>query len=335
MQDNIYIIGEIGQAHDGSIGMAHAYIDALALAGVDAAKFQMHIADAESSIYEPFRNDTYFYDHSRMDYWRRMEFTKLEWVSLKKHCKEKKLDFIVSPFSNEAVDLLQEIGADKVKIGSAEAINLLIINKISKKNKDIIISSGMSQIAELDDSIAYLKDKNCNLALLQCTTAYPTSPHQWGLNMIADLRDRYHIPIGFSDHSGNIYACLAAASMGARLLEFHIVFDQKMFGPDASSSLTVDNAITMVKGVRQIEAALKNPVDKNDDSAFETSKTNFGRSLSLNKSLQKGQAVSFDDLESKKPAGYGIPVKCYLGIIGKKLARNMEKWEFLNEDDLI
>lgn len=335
MRDNIYIIGEIGQAHEGSIGMAHAYIDALALVGVDAAKFQMHIADAESSIHEPFRNDTYLYDHSRMDYWRRMEFTKLEWASLKKHCKEKGLDFIVSPFSNEAVDILQEIGADKVKIGSGDTSNSLIINKISKQNKDIIISSGMSQIAELDDSITYLKDRNCNLALLQCTTAYPTSPHQWGLNVIADLRERYHIPIGFSDHSGDIYACMAAASLGARLLEFHIVFDQRMFGPDASSSVTVDKAITLVKGVRQIEIALKNPVDKNDISGFETLKTNFGRSLALNKSLQKGQAISFDDLESKKPAGYGIPVQCYSIIIGKKLVRDMKKWEFLNDEDLI
>jgi N-acetylneuraminate synthase len=335
MRDNIYIIGEIGQAHEGSIGIAHSYIDALALVGVDAVKFQMHIAEAESSIHEPFRNDTHFYDCSRMDYWKRMEFTNAEWVSLRKHCKDQGLDFIVSPFSNAAIDILQEIGVDKVKIGSGEVNNLLMLNQIICLNKDIIISSGMSTIAELDQSIAYLQARKCNVVQLQCTTAYPTNPHQWGLNVMQDLIDRYGIPIGFSDHSGDIYACLAAASLGARMLEFHITFDQRMFGPDASSSLNVDQAISMVKGVRQIESALKHPVNKTDDSGFQTLKMSFGKSLALNKALHKGQAVIMNDLETKKPCGYGIPANSYRDIIGKQLTRDMEKWEFLNYQDLI
>jgi N,N'-diacetyllegionaminate synthase len=335
MRDNIYIIGEIGQAHEGSVGMAHSYIDTLALAGVDAVKFQMHIAEAESSAYEQFRSGTDFYDPSRTEYWKRIAFTKTQWASLRQHCKEKGLDFIVSPFSISAIDALQEIGVDKVKVGSSEVSNLLMLNQIRRLQKDIIISSGLSTVAELDQSIAYLKSTHCSLTLLQCTTAYPTNPTQWGLNVMGELRERYGIPIGFSDHSGDIYACLAAASTGARMLEFHITFDQRMFGPDASASLNVEQAIRMVKGVRQIETALKQPVDKTDNSGFETLKINFGKSLAVNKTLQKGHRIAISDLETKKPSGYGIPAKSYANIIGKQLVRSVEKWEFLNYEDLI
>ncbi|MEO6285556.1 MAG: N-acetylneuraminate synthase family protein [Dyadobacter sp.] len=335
MRDDIYIIGEVGQAHDGSIGMAHSYIDALATVGVNAVKFQMHMAEAESSIYEPFRSGTDFFDPSRMDYWKRIAFTTAQWMSLKQHCKEKNLDFIVSPFSISSINILHEIGVDKVKIGSGDADNLLIINQIVKLNKDIIISSGLSTVTELDQSVAYLKSKYCNLSLLQCATSYPTNPTQWGLNVIGELTERYGIPIGYSDHSGDIYACLAAASIGARMLEFHITFDQRMYGPDASASLNVDRAIRMVRGVREIEIALKHPVDKADNAGFETLKIDFGKSLALNKTLPKGHCIAINDLETKKPSGYGIPAKCYNDIIGKHLVRDVEKWAFLNYQDLI
>jgi N,N'-diacetyllegionaminate synthase len=335
MSKKIYIIGEVGQAHEGSIGMAHSHIDALAKAGIDAVKFQMHIAEAESSIYEQFRTGFDFHDTSRMDYWRRMEFTKMQWIGLKDHCKEKSLDFIISPFSLAAIDLLQEIGVDKIKIGSGESGDSLFLKKVADTGLQIILSSGMSSVSELDQSVKYLKSRNCNVSILQCTTAYPTKPEQWGLNVIQDFKNRYDIPIGFSDHSGDIFACLAAASLGAEILEFHITFDKRIYGPDATSSLTVDQAITLIKGVRQIETALNDPVNKTDHYGFEEMRSVFGRSIALNKTLEKGHIIKFDDLESKKPSGYGISPKNYPEIIGRPLSRAMQKWEFLNFTDLI
>ncbi|NIJ55334.1 N-acetylneuraminate synthase family protein [Dyadobacter arcticus] len=329
---NIYIIAEIGQAHEGSVGLAHSYIDALANTGINAIKFQMHIAEAESSIYESFRIPFSYEDDTRLAYWKRMEFSKTHWVELKEHCEVRKLDFIVSPFSVRAVETLNEIGVATIKIGSGELDDFLILDKISDLGKNIILSSGMSSLPDLDYAVDFLKSKHCSFALMQCTTAYPTRPRQWGLNMIAEFSKRYQIPIGFSDHSGDIYACLAAASLGARLLEFHVTFDKRMFGPDSSSSLTIDQVHKLVKGVRQIEIGLVNPINKADPSDFRSLKSIFGKSLAVNKPLKMGHLLAVEDLESKKPAGYGVCVKSYKNLLGKALAKDVDQWDFLTEN---
>ncbi|MBA2561832.1 MAG: N-acetylneuraminate synthase family protein, partial [Chitinophagaceae bacterium] len=145
-----YIIAEIGQAHEGSLGIAHSYIDALAETGIDAIKFQTHIAEAESSIYEPFRIKFSYEDNSRVEYWKRMEFTKDQWKGLKQHCEERGLEFLSSPFSNAAVALLEGLGINKFKIGSGEVNNFLLLNQVANTGKDIILSSGMSNYEELD-----------------------------------------------------------------------------------------------------------------------------------------------------------------------------------------
>jgi N,N'-diacetyllegionaminate synthase len=332
--NSIYIIGEIGQAHDGNIALAHAYIDALAGAGVDAIKFQLHMAEAESSLHEPFRVPLPYRRETRMEYWKRMEFSMSEWLELKSHCEAVKVDFIVSPFSIQAVEMLEQIEVSAFKIGSAETDNLLMLTKIADCGKAIILSSGMSSLCELDVAIDYLRSRSCLISLMQCTSSYPTKPQQWGINMIAELTSRYRLPVGFSDHSGDIFACLAAASAGAKLLEFHIVFDKRMPGPDTSSSLTVDEATLMINGVRQIEVARHNPVDKCHNSEFESLKTIFGRSLAVNKSLSKGHRIAFGDLECKKPLGFGIPAKDFQALLGRTLTRDLTRWSFLTEDDL-
>ncbi len=144
MIKNIYTIAEIGQAHEGSLGILHSYIDALSSTGVSAIKFQMHIAEAESSEYEPFRVKFSYEDATRFDYWKRMEFTLEQWKGIKKHCDEVGLEFLCSPFSNLAVDWLEEIGVNRYKIGSGEVNNFLLLEKIAQTKKPIILSSGMS-----------------------------------------------------------------------------------------------------------------------------------------------------------------------------------------------
>jgi len=204
MNHKPYLIAEIAQAHDGSLGILHSYIDAVAKTGVQAIKFQMHIAEAESSIHEPFRIKFSKEDATRYDYWKRMEFSLDQWKEIKKHCDDAGLDFICSPFSNLAVDWLEEIGVHTYKIGSGEVNNLLLLEKIAQTGKPVIISSGMSSFAELDETVNFLKSKNTQFSILQCTTAYPTKPEQYGLNVIGELKKRYDVPIGFSDHSSKI-----------------------------------------------------------------------------------------------------------------------------------
>ncbi len=330
-----FIIAEIAQSHDGSLGILHSYIDALSDVGIDAIKFQTHIADAESSQYEPFRVNFSYEDKTRFDYWKRMEFNLEQWIEIKNHCHDVGLEFISSPFSNMAVDLLENLGVQKYKIGSGEVNNFLMLEKIAKTGKEIILSTGMSSIDELDKSIKFLRGFNNKLSILQCTSKYPTKPEEVGLNMIVELKNRYNISVGLSDHSGSIFPSIGAVSLGAEILEFHVVFDKKMFGPDSTSSLTINEAKQLVEGVRYIEKSISIYIDKKETKNFLDVKNIFEKSLSVNKYLKKGDIITFEDLESKKPLGYGISVKDYKQIIGRKLNKDIEKWSFLNYNDLV
>ena len=330
----MYLIAEIGQAHDGSLGMAHSFIDALANTGVHAVKFQMHIAEAESSQHEPFRVNFSYEDKNRYDYWQRMEFTFEQWQGIAAHCKECGLEFLASPFSIEAVNRLDQLGVTQFKIGSGEVNNFLLLESIAKTQKHIILSSGMSSFAELDKTVAFLKSRGATYSMLQCTTSYPTKPDVWGLNVIGELKERYKVPVGFSDHSGDIFACLAATALGAEILEFHVTFDKQMFGPDATSSLNLAEVARLAEGVKQIDTALANPIDKSDNSDYNHLKGMFEKSLAINKDLPAGHVLTLADLESKKPKGYGMNAALFEIVLGKSLKANMAKWDFLNEDDL-
>ncbi len=329
-----FIIAEIAQAHDGSLGTAHAYIDAIAKTGCDAIKFQTHIAEAESSIYEPFRIKFSTQDKTRMEYWKRMEFSLEHWKELKQHCDEVGLEFMSSPFSNKAVDLLEEVGVKRYKVGSGEVNNLLLLDKISKTGKPVILSSGMSSYEELDTTVSFLEQRNVSYSILQCTTSYPTTPKKIGLNVIKELKERYNVTIGFSDHSSAIETCIAATALGAEIIEFHVVFDKNMFGPDAKSSLTIDETSVLVKAIRNIDIALNNPINKNDNSIFKPLKNIFEKSLAVNKTLPKGHVIRFEDLESKKPNNYGINASEYERVVGNTLKTKIEKWSFLKDENL-
>lgn len=328
------IIAEVGQAHDGSLGIAHSYIDSLSETGIDAIKFQTHIANAESSIFEPFRVDFSYEDKTRMEYWKRMEFTIEEWQGLKNHCNDLKLEFISSPFSCAAVDLLEKVGVRRYKIGSGEISNFLLLEKIARTGKPIVLSSGLSTFKDLDRTLDFLRGFKNHLSILQCTTSYPTKADEWGLNIISELRERYEVPIGFSDHSGSINACLAATALGAEILEFHTTFDRRIFGPDSSSSITIDEVKLLVRGIRQIKSSLNSDFQKTLNKEKLGLKTIFEKSLSVNKDLLIGHSLSIDDLESKKPSNQGILANDFESVIGKKLTKNLNQWDFLKEDDI-
>ncbi|WP_284651829.1 N-acetylneuraminate synthase family protein [Flavobacterium terrisoli] len=334
MNNKPYLIAEIAQAHEGSLGILHSYIDAVAKTGVQAIKFQMHIAEAESSIHEPFRVKFSKEDATRYDYWKRMEFTLEQWKGIKQHCDEVGLDFICSPFSNLAVDWLEEVGIHTYKIGSGEVNNFLLLEKITQTGKPIIISSGMSSFAELDKTVDFLKSKKSQFSILQCTTAYPTKPEQYGLNVITELKARYNVPIGFSDHSAKTATGIAAVALGAEILEFHVVFDRSMFGPDAIASLTLEETKQLVEAVNEVHLAQNHPIDKNSNDNFRELKSIFEKSLAINKNLPQGHAITFADLESKKPKGYGISAADFEKVIGRQLNSNKSQWDFLNEEDL-
>ncbi|MDB2648002.1 N-acetylneuraminate synthase family protein [Flavobacteriaceae bacterium] len=325
------IIAEIGQAHDGSLGIAHSYIDALAETGVTTIKFQNHIAEAESSIFEPFRINFSYQDKTRYDYWKRMEFSFDQWCELKRHCEDKGLEFLASPFSVAAVEMLEKLNVKRYKIGSGEVNNHLLIEKIAATNKKVILSSGMSNYNELDSTINLLKTSKIDYSILQCTTSYPTKTEQWGLNIIPELKKRYGVPVGFSDHSGDIYASLFAASKGAEIFEFHAVFNKKIFGPDSTSSLTMKQIKKLILGLDQYIISENSKVDKDDLQQYNSLKNIFEKSLCVNKDLKKGHIISINDLETKKPKGKGVNSSEYKNILNKKINHDLKKWDFINE----
>lgn len=328
------IIAEIGQAHEGSLGIAHSYIDAVAKRGVNTIKFQTHIAAAESSSHEPFRVNFSYEDDTRFAYWNRMEFTEEQWVGIKEHCDEVGIEFLSSPFSLAAVELLERIGVKRYKIGSGEVSNHLMLERIAQTGKPILLSSGMSSFSEIDAALKVINEYSSPVSVFQCTTSYPTHPENWGLNVISDLIKRYDYPIGFSDHSGDIYACLLAAAHGARLFEFHVIFDKEMFGPDAKSSLDLNQLESLVKGLRQYELSLNHKINKDNNEHFADLKAIFEKSLAVNKDLQAGHVLSLADLEAKKPKGFGIDADQFKDLIGKVLKRPLKQWDFLNRSDI-
>jgi N,N'-diacetyllegionaminate synthase len=327
------IVGEVAQAHDGSLGQAHAYIDAIAKAGADAVKFQTHIATAESTPGEQWRVPFSRQDASRYDYWRRMEFTEPQWAELKKHADERKLLFLSSPFSLEAIALLSRVGVWAWKIASGELTNPLGLEMMAKTRRPFILSTGMSTFAEIDEAVARIRRTGQPFTLLQCTSKYPCPPEEVGLNLLEEFRQRYECKVGLSDHTGSIFAGLAATALGADMIEVHVTFSREMFGPDVPASLTVPELTTLVDGARAISSMLDHPVNKNDVAReLEPMRHLFQKSVALRRPLSRGTVLTADHLTGKKP-GTGIPVSRMQELVGRTLVRDVGEDELLSWDD--
>jgi N-acetylneuraminate synthase len=330
---SVFVVAEVAQAHDGSLGILHSFIDASAGAKVDAVKFQVHIAEAESSAHEPFRVKFSREDATRLDYWQRMTLTVEQWIGVKEHCDQAGVEFLATPFSNAAVDLLERVGVTRYKIGSGDITNALLIERIARTGKEVILSTGLATLQETKVAVERLRANS--VAVLQCTTRYPTLPEDIGLEAIPLLRQELGCPSGLSDHSGSVYAGIAAAALGASVVEAHVTFDKRMFGPDAAASLTVDEFGRLVEGIRFVERARSGDAGKTLDPELEQLRGMFGRSIAVNRDLPAGHVLQFGDLESKKPAGKGLPANDLAGVLGCKLKHAKSRWDFLQEDDLI
>lgn len=331
----VLLIAEVGQAHDGSLGTAHAYIDAAADCGVDAVKFQTHIASEESTSEEKFRVKVFPQDDSRYQYWERTSFSKSQWLELASHARERKLLFLSSPFSRLAVDWLTECDVPAWKIASGELTNYPMLEQICETNKPILISSGMSSWKELEETVSFIERLGGKYGVFQCTTSYPCPPEKWGLNIVTELQDRFRCPVGLSDHSGDVTSSIAAVSLGASMLEFHIAFSKSQFGPDACASLTLPQVSELVGSVRNLTKALSSPIDKNSQAELLSPLHDlFTKSIVANGPLKAGVTIELKDLAYKKP-GTGIPAKFSNDLVGRVLVRNVEKDHFFSNADFV
>ena len=333
-KDSCLIIGEVAQAHDGSLGMAHAYIDAIADAGADAVKFQTHIAAAESTPDEPWRVKFSPQDATRYEYWQRMEFSEPQWHGLKQHADERGMMFLSSPFSIEAVQLLTRVGVAAWKVASGEVNNMPMFEAMAATGRPLVISTGMSPLGEIDTAVERVRARGVPLAVMQCTSAYPCPADRVGLNLLAVFRERYGCAVGLSDHSGVIYPGLAAAALGIEVLETHVTFSRQMFGPDVPASLTTAELTQLVEGIRFIEQMKANPVDKDAEASdLEGMRKLFNKSIVARVDLSAGTVLQREHVSLKKP-GDGIPASKLFQVINRRLRRSVAADTLLREEDL-
>lgn len=328
------IIGEVGLSHDGSLGAAHSMIDIIADCGADAAKFQTHIAEEESSPEEPWRTKFSHQDTRRYDYWKRTAFTTDQWAGLAEHCARRGLEFLSSPFSVAAVNLLDDIGVPAWKIASGEVTNSVLLDAVLATGKPVLLSSGMSTLRELGSAVSRIRAAGVHCAVLQCSTEYPTRLEHVGLNQIAELREFLRAPIGLSDHSGTTFVPIAASVLGAAVLELHITLHRRAFGPDVSSSLTVEEFSAVVEAVRGLEIVRTHPVHKDQRAEeLEDLRRTFGQSLVARIDLAAGAVLTRDALGCRKPLN-GIPAAQLDAVIGLRTRRAITAGSVLQEADV-
>lgn len=328
------IVAEVALAHDGSLGLAHAFIDAAARTGVDAIKYQTHIAAAESSPRETFRVQFSKADATRYDYWKRTEFSIEQWRGLKTHAYDKGLLFLSSPFSLEAVELLDAVGMVAWKVPSGEVGSHRMLERMASTGRPLLVSTGMSSYGEVDELVGRL-NALCpgRYAILQCTTQYPTPAEAVGLNVLIEYTRRYGCPVGLSDHSGTIYPALIGSWLGVRLIEVHLTLSRDMFGPDVSSSLTVEQMSQLVEGVRFVHVMRTHPVNKDAMAATKAEiRRLFGKSVVAARPLKAGDVVSETDVAYRKP-GIGIPEAEFGVFFGRKLQHAVDAGHFFVKED--
>lgn len=328
----VAIIAEVGSVHDGSFGNALKLIEAAAAAGVDAVKFQTHLPTAETLRNAPA--PPYFQGEPRFEYFRRTGFTLDQWRRLKAHCDAHHVEFLSSPFSIEAVELLEAVGVTRYKVGSGEITNLPMLEVIARTGKPVILSSGMSTWAELDAAVETIRRCHDRLTLLQCTSEYPCPYEEVGLNVMLAMRDRYGLPVGLSDHTLTNYAAFAAVTLGAVMIEKHFTFSRLMYGSDAQHSLEPAELAELVRGVRAIETMLSHPVDKDAAAArLRPMKEIFEKSVVTVADIPAGATITANMVAVKKP-GTGIPARELSRVIGRRTRRAIPADTLVSWEDL-
>jgi len=326
------IIAEIGSVHDGSLGNALKLIELAAACGADVVKFQTHIGHAETLPDAPM--PPYFKGEPRLEYFERTGFSPNQWRALKAACQAAQVTFLSSPFSLEAVDLLEEVDVDSYKIPSGEVTNLPLLHHIAKTGKPVILSSGMSNWSELDAAVSALKPGG-PVTVLQCTSAYPCPPERVGLNVIPEMKQRYGLPVGFSDHTDGCAAAFAAAALGASVIEKHLTFSKRMYGSDAANAMEPDDFSVFCVGLKDIWTMSQHPIDKDDITPFQDMKRIFEKSVVSTRELPSGHVIEMPDLAFKKP-GDGISAAAFQDVLGKRVkhavsANHKFTWKDFND----
>lgn len=327
----IFVIAEAGINHNGSLVIAKKLVNMAKKAGADCIKFQTHITEEEMIKTKILPGKI-----SKKPLWniiKSCELNETEEMIIKKYCKEREIIFLSTPFSIPAVDRLEKIKMSAYKIGSGELTNIPFLEHIARTKKPVILSTGMSELNEIKESIKIFKKTKSPLAILQTTSEYPCDYKDVNLGVIDKYKKLFNVPIGISDHSIGIYTAFGAAAKGASIIEKHITLDKKMSGPDQKLSLEYEELKELVKGCKAIKLASGN---SKKILRKELPILKFAReSVVTIKEISKGEIFSKENLSTKRPNTGEIPAKEFYKIIGKKAKKNIQNNIQLKNRDVI
>lgn len=327
------VIAELGNTHEGSVGLAKCMIKSAAECGADVVKLQTHIFEAESLDNAP--NPPYFNGESRKEYFKRTAFNREQYIELIAYSREIGVELVSSPFSVEAVHFLLGLGMTMIKIPSGEVSNDFLLNAVAGYEVDVILSSGMSSFDELDHAVELLTEGNIrSLSLLQCTSEYPCPAEKVGLENMAIFKERYGVDVGFSDHTLSESIPAIAAYAGASIIEKHFTLSKLAYGSDAKNSLEPEAFARMVGHIRDAQVLLVHTLGKSTCSEnILNMKRVFEKSLVYTDSFVEGHVLEYRDFAAKKP-GDGLPVREYIKLLGKKITSNVFKDQKVRLEDV-
>jgi N,N'-diacetyllegionaminate synthase len=328
-----FIVAEAGINHNGSLKKALKLIDVAASAGANAIKFQTFQAENLATDYAPkarYQKYKSAKKENQFQMLKKLEFTDIMHRTCLKKCKKKKIIFMSSAFDIESLNYLNKFNLSYFKVPSGEIVNIPYLEVLGKMRKKVILSTGMSSIYEIKKAIKTLVTNGTKISfitLMQCTSAYPAPYDEINLNVIATLRDRFKLNIGFSDHSLGVQASIAAVALGAKIIEKHLTLSKKLKGPDHKASLDPREFKFMVQSIRIVEKTLGDKKKKITKSEKENIYI-VRKSIVASTRIEKNEKFSNLNITCKRP-GTGISPLLFKKIIGRKSIKNF------NKDDLI
>ncbi len=315
-----FIMAEAGVNHNGSVQRARSLVDAAVSAGADAIKFQSFHAErlvTRDAVKADYQTATTGDAESQYQMLKKLELSTEDHHVLFKYCRDKNILFLSTPFDEQNADLLFDLGVGAFKIGSGDVTNLPLLRYVAAKQRPVIMSSGMSTMADVRAAFTAMQDSGCReLALLHCVSSYPADPADVNLRAMRELAHTFNIPCGFSDHTLGHDIALAAVALGACILEKHLTLDHALPGPDHACSLEPDEMAQLVKAVRDVEAALGDGCKK--PTAAECALGAVARrSITTACNIPRGFVVKIDDLVMRRP-GTGLPPSSLSAVIGRR-----------------
>ena len=330
---SVFIIAEAGVNHNGKIDLAYKLIDVAYESGADAVKFQTFKTENLVSINAPkapYQKNITSQLESQFSMLKKLELDFNVHKKLINYCKKKGIVFLSTPFDHESIDLLNELNIKIFKIPSGEITNLTYLRHIGSLGKEVILSTGMSNLKEIEDALKILIDSGTskgNITVLHANTMYPTPMEDVNLRAMQTIRDKFGVSVGYSDHTLGIEVDIAAVTMGATVIEKHFTLDKTMDGPDHKSSINPEELTMMVNSIRNIEKALGSSIKKPSKSE-EPNIASARKSIVASRSIKKGEIFTEQNITIKRP-GTGISPMEWDSMIDKVAKHDYKKDDLL------